>query len=97
MRYILLLITLPMTVFAVAFVVSNPQAATVSLFSFGEAVSIPLGVIGLVMMGSGFFFGALFVWLHSQSVRFRCWRETRRANRLEKELAELQTQDMPTV
>lgn len=94
MNYLLLLITVPVTVFAVAFLVSNPQDVEVALQPFDGTHAMPLGLAGLVLMGAGFFLGALFVWLNAQTTRFRCWKETRRANKLEKELADLQSRDV---
>ena len=48
--------------------------------------TVPLSLLGLGLLGAGFFLGALFVWLHSQKTRFRYWRESRRSARLKKEL-----------
>lgn len=97
MNYILLIITVPLTLFALAFAASNAQDVTVRLMPFSETWTAPLGLVALGMMGAGFFFGALFVWMHGHKARFRHWRDARRADRLEKELTALQAKNGTSV
>lgn len=91
MQYITLIITLPLTVFAVLFVLSNPDSVTLYLWPEDQDFSYaaPLWQVGLGLLGGGFFLGALFVWLLSQKMRFRYWQESRKSARLEKELEQL--------
>ena len=90
MKYITLLITVPLTLFAVVFAIFNAQSVKVTFLPFdGFSFSLPVSVLALGLLGAGFLSGALFVWLYSQKLRWRCWRETRRADRLEKDLAAL--------
>ena len=89
MHYITLLITLPATVFAVLFAASNSGDVTVHFWPLKNEMTLPLSVVALSMLGAGFFLGALFVWIYSRKTVFECWKESRRAARLEKELEEM--------
>lgn len=86
MSWLTLVITVPFTLFAVLFAVSNSAPVDVSLWPLEEKMNWPLSLVGLCLLAAGFFCGALFVWILSQRVRFRLWQETRRADKLEKEL-----------
>ncbi len=86
MAYITLFITVPLTLFAVLFAVSNTGDVTVTLLPFDGKLTLGVYELGLGMMGIGFFFGALFVGIHSQKVRLNAWKQKRRAERLEKEI-----------
>lgn len=87
MNFLLLLITVPLTAFAAVFAMFNTGDVTVT---FIHDYTLPLSAVCLGLMGAGFFFGALFMWILGQKTRFKCWKETRRADRLEKELERLQ-------
>lgn len=91
MQYLTLLITLPLTVFAVLVVLSNGSDVTVFLLPDDKdfALTLPLWQVALGLLGGGFFLGALFVWLLHQKARFRYWQESRKTARLEKELEKL--------
>ncbi len=89
MYLITLLITLPLTVFSVLFALSNRQDVAVSLWPLMETYSLPLWLLGLGLLGVGFFLGAAFVAIPAQRLRFRLWREKNRADRLEKDMATL--------
>lgn len=86
MPWLTLIITLPLTVFSVLFAVSNGQFVEVTLWPLEQKLSLPLSLAGLGLLLGGFCCGALFVWIYAQKTRFRLWQETRRADRLEKEL-----------
>lgn len=91
MNYLTLFITVPLTVFAVLFAVMNTDKVTVRFLPLdGFAFETQISLMVLGMMGAGFFLGALFVWLYTQKLRFQYWKETRRADRLEKELEQLE-------
>lgn len=83
-----LFITLPLTLFALSFALSNSLPVGVSLwpFTFGATPALSLGLLGVVLLGSGFFFGAVFVGVWSQHWRFRAWQQQRRAERSERAL-----------
>jgi uncharacterized integral membrane protein len=86
LAWLTLIVTLPLTLFAVLFAVSNGQTVEASLWPLERTLSLPLSLVGLGLLFAGFLCGALFVWIHAQKTRLRLWRETRRAARIEKEL-----------
>lgn len=86
MPYVTLIITIPLTIFAVLFAISNGDDITLGLWPFDAKYTTPTYLFGLVMLGGGFFLGALFIWLLSQKTRLRLWQESRKTARLEKEL-----------
>lgn len=96
MQYLTLLITLPLTVFAVLIVLSNGSDATLYLLPDDKdfALTLPLWQVALGLLGGGFFLGALFVWLLHQKARFRYWQESRKTARLEKELEKLHADEV---
>ena len=90
MNFLTLLISVPVTLFAVSFALSNTEAlVSVGLWPFEEDFSLPLPVFALGLLGCGFFLGALFVWILSQRTVFRYWQEKRRGRRMEVELDDL--------
>lgn len=89
MAYITLLITIPLTVFAALFSLSNTGVVTLSLWPFEKTIDFAVNIFGLAMLGSGFLLGALFVWLQYQKLRLKLWQESRKTARLEKELDSL--------
>ena len=95
MKYFTLLITVPLTVFAVLFAVSNGASVQLTLWPFEFKQELPVNVLALGFLMAGFFLGALFVWILNQKMRFKYWQETRKSQRLEKELEALHAK--PTV
>lgn len=90
LRYLSLIITLPLTVFAVLFALSNDATAEVALWPLEGVRIVPLYLLGLGMLALGFFCGAVFVSLYAQRIRFKYWQEKRQRARLEKEVEALQ-------
>jgi len=91
MQYLTLLITVPLALFSILFVLANGDAVTFYLWPEDDLLSLTLPgwQFGLGMLFGGFFLGALFVSLLAQKTRFRYWQESRKAARLEKELESL--------
>ncbi len=91
MQYITLLITLPLAIVSVLVVLANPEPATVFLWPEDDVLklTVPMWQLSVGLLFTGFFLGALFVWLHSQKTRFRYWAAARKSARLEKELEDL--------
>ena len=52
------------------FALSNRQNVTVSLWPFDADVTMPMYLVVLGSLGTGLFFGGLFIWLGSLSHRF---------------------------
>ncbi|MDE1151970.1 MAG: hypothetical protein PW788_05465 [Micavibrio sp.] len=95
MKYLTFIITVPLSIFAVLFAVSNDAEVQLSLWPFENTYKTGVNVFGMGFLGLGFFLGALFVWILNQKMRFKYWKETRKTARLEKELDALNTR--PTV
>jgi len=89
MAYITLIITIPLTVFAALFSLSNTGIVTLSLWPFEKTMDFGVNIFGLAMLGLGFLLGALFVWIQYQKIRLKLWQESRKTARLEKELDSL--------
>jgi uncharacterized integral membrane protein len=97
MKYLSLLITVPITAFSVLFAISNTAETTVNLSIIDRTFKMPLCLLGLGLMGAGFFLGALFVWMHSQKTTFKYWKEVRKSEKLEKEIKTLRAQNQPSL
>lgn len=83
-----LFITLPLTLFALSFALSNRLPVGVALWPL-ETAATPaprLGTLGVVLLGAGFLLGALFVGLFAQGWRYRAWQQNRKNARLQQDL-----------
>lgn len=89
MAYLTLIITIPLTLFALAFAASNSASVKFGLWPLDQTWEVPLSILGLGMLGLGFLSGATFVWIMYQRLRFRHWQHSRKISRLEKELDSL--------
>jgi uncharacterized membrane protein YciS (DUF1049 family) len=85
-RFLLWLISIPLTVFVILFAVSNPGQVSVSLMPLEGSYELSLATVGLGLMALGFLAGSIFVGIQGYRAQIRKWQETRRADRLEKEL-----------
>lgn len=83
------LVTIPLTIFGLSLALSNGELVRVALWPLaeGRVPAMPLGVLGVVLLGVGFLCGAAFVSLQAQAWRFRSWQLSRQVTRLEKDLA----------
>lgn len=95
MSYLTLLITIPLTIFAVLFAVSNDADVSVGLWPLDGRHEMPIYALGLGMLIGGFLLGALFVSILAQKTRFLFWQEQRKRARLEKELDSLHAKTHP--
>ena len=86
MAYLTLIITIPLTLFALAFAASNSASVKFGLWPLEQTWDLPLSILALGMLGLGFLCGASFVWIMYQRLRFRHWQHSRKISRLEKEL-----------
>lgn len=93
MNFLGLIITVPLTVFAVLFAVSNGGEVRVSLWPLEQIFVTRASILGLVMMALGFFAGAVLVALQAQKTRFAFWRERRKTMRLEKQIENAQNKE----
>lgn len=94
MRYLTLIVTLPLSLFILLFVVANRARVDVFLYPGADGVTWPLYSIALLMLVLGFIGGSLIVFIYAQRTRIKLWQESRRAARLEKELDLLQQKNL---
>lgn len=92
MRYVSLLVTVPLTVFCLSFAMSNIRKVRVGLTPVGPEFELPLWLVGLGLMGIGFFCGALLLWLGTLRLRFSRRRALGQVARLEREMQRQQKQ-----
>lgn len=86
MRFLLWLISIPLTVFVILFAVSNTAKVSVALMPIKGSYELSLATVGLGLMALGFLAGSVFVGVQGYRTQIGKWQETRRADRLEKEL-----------
>lgn len=87
-----LLITVPLTLLGLSLALSNTDIVAWRLWPFADEglPVMPLGILGVLLLGFGFLCGAAFVSLQAQGWRLRSWQLSRRVTRLEKDLAAVQ-------
>ncbi len=90
-RLIGLLFALPFTALVVLLAVSNTDTVSLELFPLPFVMDLPLYLVLLGSLLLGFLAGALFVWVLGYGVRVAARRDSKRAARLEKELAEIRS------
>lgn len=86
MRYLSWLITLPLTVIAISFAVSNLMPVQLSLWPFPFFVEVPAFALVLVTLVVGFLLGGLTVWVGQHHHRKAERQHQSRADKLQKEL-----------
>lgn len=87
------------TVAVLVFALSNRQEVEVVLLPVYEPVNLPLYLVALGLMATGFTIGALLVWMNGGELRRERRLHKKRVKLLEKELSSItqtaQQQDMP--
>lgn len=94
MKYISWVITIPFTVLALLFVISNKTYVSVNYWFDKPPYDVPLYAVGLGMLGIGFLGGALFVSFSYYALRHEYWKTKLKLNRLEKQLEEQKQTDL---
>lgn len=84
-----ILIAAPFALLVVLFAVSNRQTVSLEVFPLPFVIDTPLYMIVLGAMTLGLMAGALIVWVMGHKARRTARLESKRAQRLEKELAEV--------
>jgi uncharacterized integral membrane protein len=92
MKYFAWLITIPLTVLSLMFLIGNTGSVSVHYWMNTPPYELPLYVVGLAMLGVGFLSGALFVSLNYYALRHEHWKVKRRLARLETELQDSKKQ-----
>jgi len=89
LRWLSLLVTIPVTVLVVLFAVSNRTAVEAQLFPLPFSIQAPLYLYVLLALILGLLTGSAVTWIYGHNARAAARRESKRAARLEKELIEL--------
>ncbi len=90
MRFIALIITVPIAVAAVLFAISNRGVVTLSLWPLPFTLDAPVYLATLVALAVGFLAGGIVAWNAQRRYRRRARRSTDRVSYLERELKETQ-------
>ena len=89
--FVFILVSLPFTLLALSFALSNDQAVTLGLWpltpDFLPKWETSLAVAGLGLMAVGFLAGAIYAGLWTQRLRLKLWQTERKQARLAKDLA----------
>jgi putative membrane protein len=83
------LIAIPLALLVVLFAVSNRAPIAVELFPLPDQLVLPLYLLVLPLVALSFLLGALLMWVLGHPARALARREAVRAQKLEKELANL--------
>ena len=86
LRYLSWILTLPLTVLAISFAVSNLTPVQLALWPLVGTIEVPAFTLVLVTLVVGFFAGGLTVWLGQHPHRRAARQHQARADRLQKEL-----------
>lgn len=86
MRFFSWLITLPLLLAILVFVLGNREPVNLSLWPFDVQVTMPLALLTLGVLFAGMMIGGFFVWMGSLGLRFEACRLKRHAHQLEEQL-----------
>jgi uncharacterized integral membrane protein len=84
------LVTLPVTILAVLFAVSNRDGVVVTFWPIPVAIEAPLYLVVLLALVVGFLVGELVAWINGRHHRRHARRRARRIEELERELGATQ-------
>jgi len=91
-KYFSWIVTVPLTLVAVVFAVTNRAGVTLNLWPFGITIEAPLFILVLGSVFIGVLVGGTIAWLSAGATRRRAREAQRRAANLERELAQLRRQ-----
>lgn len=86
-RALTVVVTLPLTLFVIAFALSNRHSAAIGLWPFDDRVEMPVYLLALGALVLGFLAGAGLAGFGTLVARLRARREARRAEVAERKLA----------
>ena len=90
MRLVHWVVTVPATVVAVAFSVSNRESVSVTLWPLPGRLDAPLYLVVLLSLAVGFLIGEFVAWINAGRARRLARERARRIDALEHELAATQ-------
>lgn len=89
MKYLSWIITIPLLILVVVFVIFNREPVALELWPFGIRLEAPLFLIVLVSIFIGLLIGGIAAWVSGNSLRRRARHAQHRADELEREVARL--------
>lgn len=87
-RVLGVVVTLPLTLLAIAFALSNRGPVAIGLWPFDDLIEMPVYLLALGLLAIGFLAGAALASVGTIGARYRARREARRAEIAEHKLAE---------
>jgi len=90
-------VTLPLTLLVIAFALSNRGLVTVGLWPFDDLIEMPVYLLTLGALATGFLAGAALASLGTLAARYRARREMKRAEAAERKLAEATSSSVPAL
>ncbi len=92
MKYALWILSLPLTIVAVVFALTNQQLALINLWPLGITWDGPVYLIVFLAFLVGFILGGLVAWVSAGKTRSRARHARNQARRLEREKTVLEQQ-----
>lgn len=87
MRYLSWIVTIPVALLIISFAVTNREDVTLGLWPLPFQTDVPVYLVGLIGLLLGFLAGGLVAWIAGRRHRVAARHQTRRARRLEEDLA----------
>jgi uncharacterized integral membrane protein len=94
MKRLWLIVTVPLTVVLAVFAVANRDDVALSLWPFDLQLQLPLFLLAIGTLAVGTLIGAVLMWIPLLGWRRRAYSASRRADRLDAELAALRASDV---
>ncbi|MBT6122961.1 MAG: LapA family protein [Candidatus Puniceispirillum sp.] len=88
-RFLWVMITISIGLFAVSFSTSNTTPVSLALWPFDLTLTAPIWLVCIICLGMGLAVGSALIWLQLLAIRARKWRLQQNFNKLEKKYAAL--------
>ena len=88
-RFLWVMITISIGLFAVSFSTSNTTPVSLALWPFDLTLTAPIWLVCIICLGMGLAVGSALIWLQLLAIRARKWRLQQNFNKLEKKYTAL--------
>ena len=88
-RFLWVMITISIGLFAVSFSTSNTTPVSLALWPFDLTLTAPIWLVFIICLGMGLAVGSALIWLQLLAIRARKWRLQQNFNKLEKKYTAL--------